>query len=481
MKAYVVERWLKGPEELALRDDVPEPKELKDDECLIDVRAIGLNFFDILMIQGRYQIKPPFPFVPGGEFSGVVMKTGAGVKRFKVGDKVFGSGYSYAERVVASESKMLPMPEGFSFEEAAGLFITYPTSYAALKLRANLQPGETCLVHAAAGGVGIAAVQIAKAFGATVIATAGSAAKLDIAKRNGADHVINYRDKDWTDQVKKLTNGKGVDVVYDPVGMVEESMKIIRWNGRILVIGFAKGHFEKVSLNRVLLKNIALVGLHWGEYAKFEPDRIPEVWNDLFKLFKGRSDLVRPVIWEHVFRFEDVSKGLIAIGGRETYGKVVARVGENSRLDYCVFCVQVISILWQPWYPCPKMAAAGPARRTQIKELLKSDGIHGDIETRLGYNPVMRLSMDDFQMAQANLPTKLYVFGTQIGRGDETLNGILSYLQTTRRLKLIHAETPVTNELHLVRPSIHMRLQRSPIGVAVRYGQILVLEWSDDE
>ena len=193
----------------------------------------------------------------GGEFAGIVTKST--VPQYKAGDRVFGSGYSFAEVITVDAIKVLPIPKNFSFEDAAGLYITWPTSYAALVLRAQLKAGEYCLVHAAAGGVGIAAVQIAKALGAKVIATAGSAEKLEVAKKFGADHVINYRDKDWTEQVKKITNGHGADVVYDPVGLVEESTKCIAWNGRILVVGFAKGTIEKLPTNRVLLKNISIV------------------------------------------------------------------------------------------------------------------------------------------------------------------------------------------------------------------------------
>lgn len=211
MKGYVVNQWLKDPNELVLSSNVPVP-EPKQGELQIQVKAIGLNFFDTLMIQGRYQIKPPFPFIPGGEFSGVVLKST--VPEYKAGDRVFGSGYSFAEVITTAAERVLPVPKNFSFEQAAGLYITWPTSYAALVLRAQLKAGEYCLVHAAAGGVGIAAVQIAKALGAKVIATAGSQDKLDVAKRYGADFAINYRDKDWTAQVKKITNGHGADVVY---------------------------------------------------------------------------------------------------------------------------------------------------------------------------------------------------------------------------------------------------------------------------
>ncbi|GAA5802945.1 hypothetical protein HPULCUR_008420 [Helicostylum pulchrum] len=328
MKAIVVEKWLKGPEELSV-SNIELPAEPKKGELQIQVRAAGLNFFDTLMIQGKYQIKPPFPFVPGGEFSGTVLKST--VPKFKVGDRVFGSGSSFAEVVNVNASMVLPMPRNFSFEQAAGLFITYPTSYSALVLRAQLKAGEYCLVHAAAGGVGIAAVQIAKALGAIVIATAGSEEKLAIAKKFGADYVINYRDKDWTEQVKKVTNGHGADVVYDPVGLVEQSTKCTAWNGRILIIGFAQGTIEKIPANRLLLKNISAVGLHWGAYTKNEPERIPEVWNALFQLFE--SGKLQPALYEKIYTLDTIPEGMKAINDRASYAKVVARVGNpDSKL-----------------------------------------------------------------------------------------------------------------------------------------------------
>jgi len=324
MKGYVVEQWLKGPDDLKLSEtQVPVPKE---GQLLIDVKAVGLNFFDILMIQGRYQIKPPFPFIPGGEFAGVVLKST--VPQYKPGDRVFGSGNGFAEQVVVEAGKCIRIPSKLSFEEAAGLYITYPTSYAALVLRAKLQPGEICLVHAAAGGVGIAAVQIAKALGATVIATAGSAEKLEVAKKYGADFCINYRDKDWTNQVKKVTKGHGADVIYDPVGMIDESMKCTAWNGRILVVGFAKGSFEKIAVNRVLLKNISLVGVHWGAYFNFEKESVPEVWKALLDMLE--SGKLKSAIYEKVYTLQTIPEALNAIANRETYAKVVARVGGHD-------------------------------------------------------------------------------------------------------------------------------------------------------
>jgi len=186
-------------------------------------------------------------------------------------------------------------------------------------------------VHAGAGGVGIAAVQIAKALGAVVIATAGSDEKLEVCRRFGADHVVNYKDAKWTNQVKNITKGHGADVVYDPVGLVEQSMKCIAWNGRILVIGFAKGSIEKVAMNRVLLKNISVIGLHWGAYETHERDAISRVWAELFKLFEEGS--VKPVVFSKIYRLESVAEGLKAIQARETWGKVVASLEDEKGGD----------------------------------------------------------------------------------------------------------------------------------------------------
>lgn len=210
--------------------------------------------------------------------------------------------------------------------------VTAPTSYGALVTRAGVKKGDYVLVHAAAGGVGLAAVQVAKAFGATVIATAGSARKLEVAKGFGADFVIDYNKKGWEDEVKRLTpRGRGVDIVYDPVGMVNTSLKCTAWNGRVLVIGFAAGNIEKVAMNRVLLKNVSLVGLHWGMYTREEPETIEEVWRGLFGLidegkFKGT------VYSDRTFSgLESVGEALEMLGRRETWGKVVISVPQDRQ------------------------------------------------------------------------------------------------------------------------------------------------------
>lgn len=232
---------------------------------------------------------------------------------------------------------LLPIPEGWSFEDAAGLFVTAPTSYGGLVHRAKVQSGDWVLVHAAAGGVGLSAVQIAKAKGATVIATASTERKRQVAKDFGADYVIDYRDQKWPEEVKKLCkqnrsgNGKaGVDIVYDPVGMIDQSLKCVAWNARLLVIGFAAGNIEKVALNRVLLKNVSLVGLHWGQYANFEMETVPVVWQGIFDLIaegKFRGTAFKD---ESFIGLESVPRALKALGSRDTWGKVVVRVIDDK-------------------------------------------------------------------------------------------------------------------------------------------------------
>ncbi|MFT4825851.1 MAG: NADPH2:quinone reductase [Cryomorphaceae bacterium] len=245
------------PDKLELQNDWPAP-EVGDKDVLIDVKAAGLNFPDVLIIQGKYQIQPEMPFIPGGECSGTVAAVGSSVTRFKVGDDVIsmGSTGAFCEQVAVNEHAAFPMPKGLSFEQAAGISITYFTSYYALKQRANLQAGETLLVLGAAGGVGTTAIELGKLMGAKVIAAASSQEKLDLCKSLGADEVINYNEVSLKDTVKELTGGKGVDVVYDPVGgdYAEPAIRGMAWNGRYLVIGFASGPIPKIPLNLTLLK-----------------------------------------------------------------------------------------------------------------------------------------------------------------------------------------------------------------------------------
>ena len=253
--------------------------------------------------------------------------------KFKVGDKVFGAAQGgYATRACAKEEQLRPVPKGWGFFEAAGLFVTMPTSYAALVTRAKIKSGDWVLVHAAAGGVGLAAVQIAKAFGATVVATAGTKHKLDVAKSFGADHLIDYRDPDWNVKVKQLTpKGRGVDIVYDPVGLIDKSTKCIAWNGRLVVIGFVGGEIEKVATNKILLKNISVMGLHWGAYATNEPKMVDEVWNGLFELFESKKVRGTNYTDKEYVGLEAVPEALHALGARDTWGKVVVKVPQEGQ------------------------------------------------------------------------------------------------------------------------------------------------------
>jgi NADPH2:quinone reductase len=321
MRAIVVDRWME-PKELTVRE-APDPKLFPG--CVeVEVKAAGCNFFDLLMVQGRYQVKPPFPFIPGAELAGVVRAVAGDVTRLCVGDRVLASVPlgAFAERAVVSAQAAWKLPPEMSFEEGAALPIVYPTSWAALVYRAQLRPGENLLVHAAAGGVGIAAVQIGKALGARVIATAGGAEKLEVARRAGADVLLDYRDPSWVAAVKDATGGKGADVIYDSVGgdVTDQSLKCIAWNGRHLVIGFASGPIPAIQANRILLKNISVVGLHWGAYAQHEPQRIPETFDALFRLFAEGK--IKPVIFGR-YPLEELPVALEALASRRSYGKVI--------------------------------------------------------------------------------------------------------------------------------------------------------------
>ena len=321
MRAISVDHFME-PSELRV-SEIPEP-EAGPGALQIEVRAAGCNFFDTLIVQGKYQVKPDFPFTPGGEIAGVVKALGAGVEGFAVGDRVLAGTQigGFAETAVVPAADVHRMPDEMSFEEGAAIPIIYPTSYAALIFRANLQAGETLLVHAAAGGVGSAALQIGKALGARVIATVGGAEKAEIARELGADEVIDYRVGDFVARVNEITGGSGADVIYDPVGgdVFDRSLKCIAWNGRLLVIGFASGTIPSVKANRILLKNIAVTGLHWGAHASRDPEKIPRTFEALFQLYE-RSE-IKPVIYK-TYSLEELPVALGALGSRKTYGKVI--------------------------------------------------------------------------------------------------------------------------------------------------------------
>jgi len=336
MRAFVVKEDA-HPSKITLSTNAPEPTP-GPDQVLVDIYSAGLNFFDILQAQGKYQVQPPHPFTLGTEFAGKIARNSPIPKGcpYKPGDRVFGATQgSYADQVAINWDTLIPLPKNTSFDEGAGLYITWPTSFEALVGRAELKAGEWLLVTAAAGGVGIVAVQIAKALGAKVIAAGGSQEKLDISKRCGADYTVDYTKPGWQKEVLKITGGKGVDVIFDPVGIITDTLKCIAWKGRALVIGFAAGKIEKVPMNLVLLKNVSIVGMHWGAYKVKEPEHIITVWRDILELFK--SGRVNPVVYSQVYPLEKLSDGLDAIAKRKTWGKAIVRIkdektGEKAKL-----------------------------------------------------------------------------------------------------------------------------------------------------
>ena len=311
------------PDRLDLVDDWPSP-ELGDNDVRIRVKAAGLNFPDVLIIQGKYQFQPELPFIPGGECAGVVEEVGAAVTRWKVGDEVIHSGGSgsFCEEIVANELAVLPKPPALSFEAAAGITITYLTSYHALVQRANIQPGETLLVLGAAGGVGSTAVELGKALGATVIAAASSDDKLALCKELGADHTINYSTESVKDRVKELTGGRGVDVVYDPVGgdFSEPAVRSMGWNGRYLVVGFASGPIPSIPLNLTLLKGCSIVGVFWGRFTMEETEVHLANIDTLWQWFEEGK--IKPVITD-VFPIEEYEGAYAAMMERRAKGKVI--------------------------------------------------------------------------------------------------------------------------------------------------------------
>ncbi|EJD02968.1 alcohol dehydrogenase [Fomitiporia mediterranea MF3/22] len=330
MRAFVINAYA-HPSQIHLSSDAPEPRPTGN-EVIVEVYSAGLNFFDILQAQGKYQNQPPFPFVLGSEFAGKIASDFPIPKGcpFKPGDRVFGVAQgAYADRVAADWQHLVPLPKAMTYDQGAGLHITWPTSYEALVGRAELKPGEWVLVTAAAGGVGLAAVQLAKALGANVIAAVGSPAKMDVCKKyGGADFAVDYTSPNWQKEVMSITKGKGVDVIYDPVGRIRDCLKCIAWKGRAIVVGFAGGQIEKLPMNLVLLKNIAVTGIHWGAYSKFEPARVPVVWRELISLFE--SGRVKPVVYSEIYDLTNLAAGLRAIEERKTWGKAIVRVREDD-------------------------------------------------------------------------------------------------------------------------------------------------------
>lgn len=313
-----------GPAEtLELAENWPEP-ECGDGQVLVEVKAAGLNFPDLLMIQGKYQTQPDMPFVPGAECAGVVLEVGAGVSDFKPGDRVIATEthQAFAEKRVVDQASVFPMPDSLSFVQAAGISLTYFTSYHALKQRADLQPGESLLVLGAAGGVGATAVEIGKLMGAHVIAAASSEEKLELCRRLGADEVINYSDVDLKSTLKEMTGGKGVDVVYDPVGgdYTEPALRNMAWKGRYLVIGFASGPIPKPPLNLALLKGCSIVGVFYGRFTGEEPELNRRNVRELWQFFD--TGKLNPVVTD-VFPLDEYVDAFNCLAERRARGKVI--------------------------------------------------------------------------------------------------------------------------------------------------------------
>ncbi|MCH3885901.1 NADPH:quinone oxidoreductase family protein [Tenacibaculum aquimarinum] len=301
--------------------ETPQPKE---GEILITVKACSVNFPDTLIIQGKYQFRPEFPFSPGSDVAGIVEKVGDNVKHFKVGDEVVGfiPFGGFAEKAIVKATDCFPKPKGMSMVNASAFLLAYGTSYHALKDRAKLKEGETVLILGASGGVGLTALELAKLMGAKVIAAASSDEKLALCKQFGADEVINYSEESLKDRVKELTNGKGVDVIYDPVGghFSELALRAIAWKGRHLVIGFANGEIPKIPINLTLLKGASIVGVFWGAFAQKEPKKSLENIQQLLTWFvKGD---VKPHI-DKTYSLQDAPKALEDMMQRKVKGKIV--------------------------------------------------------------------------------------------------------------------------------------------------------------
>lgn len=325
MKALVCKEY-GSVEKLVLEDNYPLP-ELGDNDVLIDVKAAGINFPDTLIIEGKYQIKPELPFIPGAECAGVITAVGAKVGRLKEGDKVisFNAFGAFCQQLVSPETSVYLMPEGVDFEVAAGISMTYFTSYHALKQRAKLQEGETVLVLGAGGGVGITAVELAKQMGATVIAAASTQEKLNLAQQMGADHLINYNEESLKERIKEITQGRGVDVIYDPVGgdYSEIALRSMAWKGRFLVIGFANGEIPKIPLNLVLLKGFEIVGVFYGAFTMREPELQAENMSELWELFAQKR--LNPIV-NDIYPLSEYVDAYHCLTGRKARGKVILKM-----------------------------------------------------------------------------------------------------------------------------------------------------------
>ncbi|WP_305825438.1 NADPH:quinone oxidoreductase family protein [Massilia brevitalea] len=321
MKAIVCKDW--GPPDSLELQDLPDLVP-EAGEVVVDVRAAGVNFPDVLTVQGKYQYRPELPFTPGNEFAGTVRAVGEGVSHFKAGDKVIGFARSgaFAEQVRAPADVLMPMPPDMDFDIAAAITLTYGTSHHAVVDRAQLRAGETMLVLGAAGGVGLAAIEIGKALGARVIAAASSPEKLEVCRAHGADVLVDYSKEDLREALKAATGGKGPDVIYDPVGgpYTEPALRSIAWRGRHLVIGFAAGEIPKLPWNLMLLKGASVVGVFWGEFARREPKANVAAMREMLGwMAEGK---LKPLVSQR-YALAETAKALNDMADRKVTGKVV--------------------------------------------------------------------------------------------------------------------------------------------------------------
>jgi NADPH:quinone reductase len=324
MKAVLCKAY--GPPESLVVEEVVSP-EPGPGEVVVSVKAASVNFPDVLIIQNKYQFKPQLPFSPGSEVAGVVKTIGDGVTTVKPGDRVmaFTTYGAFAEEVKTDAARLLPLPPGMDFTHAAAFGLTYATSDHALRDRGQLAAGETLLVLGAAGGVGLAAIEIGKALGARVIAAASTDDKLAVCREHGADDTINYAGDDLRGRVKAITDGRGVDVVYDPVGgaYTEPALRSLAWRGRLLVVGFAAGEIPKIPLNLTLLKGCSIVGVFWGEFTRREPQRFAGSMQQLGRWYADGK--LKPHV-SQTYPLERAADALTAMANRQVKGKVVLTV-----------------------------------------------------------------------------------------------------------------------------------------------------------
>ncbi len=318
----VVCRELRGPDALELAElPTPEPGACG---VRIKVRAAGVNFADSLMLAGRYQEKPPLPFVPGLELAGEIEAVGAGVRGLEAGQRVLAvvSHGAFAEQAIARADDVVLLPEGIDDVTAAGFAIAYGTAHGALRWRAELHAGESLVVHGAGGGVGLTAVECGKAIGAMVIATARGEEKLAMARAHGADHTVDSDDPDLKGKLRELTDGRGPDVVYDPVGgaVFDASLRAIAWEGRIVTIGFASGQVPQIPANLLLVKNAAVIGFYWGSYRKHDPERLRDGFKELFTWY--REGRIRPHV-SQTLPLAQAADAIRLLADRRAIGKVV--------------------------------------------------------------------------------------------------------------------------------------------------------------